>query len=297
MKSFYDVVVVVPIGPDTSSKFIVDTIESYIFYTAKSFKIILLDDSHQDIGKNLKIYFPNADLFTTTEALGGWAGLYITLSNVFSYAIDNYHFTTLLKLDTDALIIGPEPEKEALALFKSDPLAGIAGQYPNDYFGEPWNLLWPRRRILNGTRTWKFIRRPIANIYLIKLYNKALKSGYRTGESVFGGAYFVSETLLYKLKENGFLPYKPLKWLNLGEDHLFSLLTKVVGFNLVSLSAKEQGFGCAWKGLPVSPEQLLADKKTITHSVRYWEDKKEEEIRSFFKEARNKATVYSIKSW
>ncbi|MDQ2752314.1 MAG: hypothetical protein M3R72_04750 [Bacteroidota bacterium] len=286
MKAEFDVVVVVPVGPDSSVSFIEDTMAGYHHYTQSSYQIVFADDSQQGIGKELKTKFPTADVITTTKAMGGWAGLYITLSLAFRHAVEQYHCKAVLKLDTDALIIGKAPEKEAIALFSAQANAGIAGQYPTDYWGKPWNLNWPKQRIINGTQTWKFFRRPIANWQLIKLYKKALGNGYATGESVFGGAYFMSEAFLICLYQNGLLPNAAFRSLNLGEDHLFSLLAKAFGFTLENLSGKNKPFGCAWKGLPVSPEELIADNKKIIHSVRYWNDKNESDIRTFFKERR-----------
>ena len=273
---------VMPIGPGSSCEFISDSIDSFIHYTRSGYKIILADDSHQGIGAGIAATVPGCDVIVSKGRLGGWAGLYINLSLAFSHAVQQYRFKSLLKLDTDALVIGPAPEKEAIELFTANPQMGIAGQYPNDYFGNPWDIEWPRRRILNGTRTWKFIRRPFANLALMKQYHKALKNGYRTGESVFGGAYFMSEPFLMQLHASGLLPFEKFRSLNLGEDHLFSLLARATGFELGSLSAKGLPFGCAWKGLPVSPEQLAMDNKKIIHSVRYWKEMTENNIRAYF---------------
>lgn len=288
IKQPYDVIVVIPIGPGSSADFIGDTISSYQHYTRSTYKIILADDSQQGIANNLKAVFQDADILCTPKAMGGWAGLYITLSLAYSHAIKHYTFTALLKLDTDALIIAPEPEKEAMHLFKHSPDTGIAGQYPDDYYGQPWDIEWPKRRVLNATRTWKYIRRPLANLKLIRLYGRALKNHYRTGESVFGGAYFMSERLLIQLSEAGLLPNHLFDNLNLGEDHLFSLLAKANGFNLGDMSSGNRPFGCAWKGLPASPEQLCNDGKKIIHSVRYWQNLNEPDIRAFFKARRIK---------
>ncbi len=282
----FDVVVVIPVGPNSSVPFIEDTVTSYRHYTASSYKIIFADDSQQGIGATLQRILPEADVIVTPKAMGGWAGLYITLATAFRHAVQNYRFATLLKLDTDALIIDEAPEREAIELFSKYSDAGIAGQYPNDYNGKPWNLNWPKQRILNGTQTWKFFRRPVANWRLLKLYRKALSNGYKTGESVFGGAYFMSPNYLNSLYQNNLLPDRTFRSLNLGEDHLFSLLAKANGYTLNDLSSNNLPFGCAWKGLPVSPEQLVADKKKIIHSVKHWESSQESEIRQFFKDRR-----------
>lgn len=286
MKPFFDVVIVIPIGPNSSPAFIIDTMESYVYYTQASYTFILADDSHQGVGAEVKKAFPDAVVLLTDKPMGGWAGLYINLARSFAYALDHYEFKTLLKLDTDALIIGQAPEREAIQLFEDDEKAGVAGQYPNDYHGEPWDIGWPRRRILNGTQTWKFIRRPFSNLQLIPLSKKAQANGYRIGESVFGGAYFMGYSYLKAMKEAGHLPNMRLSKLNMGEDHIFGLLTKAIGYKLCGLCGKGQSFGMAWKGLPVSPEQLIADGKKITHSVRSWQSMDEAAIRKWFREKR-----------
>ncbi|MDB5110293.1 MAG: hypothetical protein JWR67_1407 [Mucilaginibacter sp.] len=294
LKPYYNTIVVIPVGPGSCTDFIADTINSFIYYNQLTYRIILADDSHQGIGTAIASYYPGVEVIPTRKPMGGWAGLYITLALAFRHAIENYRFSVLLKLDTDALVIGSNPQQEILQHLTLNPLIGIAGQYPLDYHGKPWNIKWPQQRILNGTRTWKFFRRPIANWQLIKLYRQALKNGYLTGESVFGGAYFMSEALLIKLFNSGLLPNYSFLSLNLGEDHIFSLLAKSLGFDLENLSSNGLPFGCAWKGLPVSPEKLLQDKKKIIHSVRFWNDLNEAEIRTYFKNRRDLNSQFNI---
>jgi hypothetical protein len=291
VKKHFDVIVVIPVGPGTVLSFVADTIHSFIFYTRSTYKIIIADDSHQGIGEHIKNLFPATDIVITPKPMGGWAGLYINLANTFSYAVNNYHFKVLLKLDTDALVINPSPEKEALEIFTANPDMGLAGQYPNEYDGSPWDIGWPKARILNGATTWKYIRRPIANWYVRKFYLQAKANGYKAGESVFGGAYFFSNACLTKLLEKGLLPHLRLGGANLGEDHLFALLVKAAGFNLGDLSTGNLPFACAWRGLPAAPEKLYKEGKKIIHSTRFWKERNEEELRAFYQMIREKTVV------
>lgn len=286
MKSQFDIIVVIPVGPDTAVHYVKDTIDSYRFYSTTSFKIIISDDSHQDIGEVLKGIYPEAYVIKTAKPMGGWAGLYLNEATSFRHAVINYEFKALLKLDTDALVIARGADEEALELFDTHPRIGMAGQYPNDYDGKPWDTGWPRDRILNGATTWKYFRRPLANWHLRKLYSKARDHNYRAGESVFGGAYFMSYSCLAKLLEEGLLPNKMLGRLNLGEDHIFSLLVKSIGYHLGSLSSREKGFALGWKGLPASPETLRNEGKKIIHSTRCWNGMNEESIRNYFRRHR-----------
>lgn len=219
--------------------------------------------------------------------MGGWAGLYISLSRAYGFAVNNFNFKAIIKLDTDALVINPNPEAEALDLFENDKLVGIAGQYPNEYNGQPWDIAWPRQRIINATKTWKFFARPFAHFALKKQHAMALRNGYTTGESVFGGAYYLSFDYVKTLHEKGLLPNNVFGTLNLGEDHLFALLAKAQGFSFSSLSKPGQPFACAWRGLPASPEQLFNEGKKIIHSVKSFNTMNEQEIRFYFQEKRN----------
>ncbi|HEY0058616.1 MAG TPA: hypothetical protein VGB56_05740 [Flavisolibacter sp.] len=286
MKRYVDIVLVIPAGPGTSPVFLADTIMSFIHYTASTYQVIVIDDSGQDLGRKVQQSIPEVEVLYNKKPSGAWAGLYVSLAGAFSYALEKYQFKLLMKMDTDALVIGPEPEKEAFELFSSNTSLGIAGQYKFDYSGKPWDIGWPRDRILNGATTWKFIRRPLPNAVLRKLYIKAAQNGYIAGESVFGGSCFYSHSLLLTLHQHKLLPNKLLGQLNLGEDHIFSLLTKAVGFDLDDLSLPGLPLALAWKELPASPEQLYAEHKKVIHSTRKWEEMDEEQIRNFFKEKR-----------
>jgi hypothetical protein len=279
----FDVVAVVPVGPGTNFQFVRDTIESFYHYTSATNKVLVLDDSQEGIGELIKQQFSGADVLSTRKPSGTLGGLYVSLSHAFRYALEHYDFKLILKLDTDALLIGNAPEKDALDLVKEHPLTAVAGQYPLDYDGNPWDIGFPRDRILNGTTTWKGIKRPFANLILRRLHRQALKNGYRTGESVFGGSYYVTKAFIQKLHDKGLLPDYRIRTLNLGEDHLFGLLAKTVGMELRSLSGKGQPFACAWKGLPASPEQLWEEGRKVIHSTRKWEALNETEVRDYFR--------------
>lgn len=291
MKRYVDIVLVIPAGPGTSPVFLADTILSFIHYIASTYQVIVIDDSGQGLGNEIQRDIPEVEVLYSKKPSGAWAGLYVSLSGAFSHALEKYNFKLLMKMDTDALVIGPGPEKEAFELFSSDTSLGIAGQYKFDYNGNPWDIAWPRDRILNGATTWKFIRRPLPNAMLRKLYIKAVKKGYIAGESVFGGSCFYSHSLLLALHRNRLLPNKLLGQLNLGEDHIFSLLAKAMGFNLGDLSLPGLPLALAWKELPASPEQLHTERKKVVHSTRKWEQMDEEQIRNFFKAKRQQPII------
>lgn len=293
MKGNFGVVVVMAIGPNSKAGYVLDTLDSFRYYTASTHKVIIIDDSQKDLGLEIKRIIPDIDLLKTDKNSGSMAGLYINLATAYRHALENYHFDALLKIDDDALVIGENPEKEAIRLFKENPLIGIAGlhvrgQYPLDFAGNRWDNNYPRKTILVGTCSWKLLKRPLVNLTLRKLFFKAFYNGYEVGEYVFGGSYFISENCLERLSEAGFLPLYKLRNAILGEDHLFSLLAKVEGLELGDLASGSLPFGVAWKGLPASPEMLQQTGKKIIHSTRMWENMREDEIRAYFRGFRQK---------
>ncbi len=288
LKQFFDIVVVMPIGPGCIPEFIADSIDSFIHYSRSDHKIILADDSQKGTGLLIKEQFPQIDVITTARPMGKLCGLYITLCAAFNHALQHYRFRAVLRMDTDALIIGNAPEEEALQFFKDDPGTGIAGQYPLDYHGNLWDTSWPRSQLLRLTGSHHFFERPMAHWSLRKLYKSALRNGYKTGESVFGGACFISEQCLKKLYQYGLLPKKGLRIIDLEEDHLFAILARATGFRLGDLSSQGLPLGCAWKGLPASPEELYSKGKKIIHSTRFWQHMNENDIRAWFRNKRER---------
>lgn len=286
MKQTFELVVVIPVGPACKPEFIEDTVRSINYYVRSSCMVILADDSQKGTGARLQERLPDLDVFITPHAMGKLCGLYITLSLAFCYALDKYEFRALLRMDTDALLIGKSPEKDAFHLFDCAPSVGIAGQYPYSYNGDIWDRSWPGGQLYRIMHSLYFFTRPRAHAKLIARYLLARKHHYQRGESVFGGACFFNASCLKALRANGLLPSYAFKNLQLEEDHLFSLLAKSIGFELGSLSGPSQPFGCAWLGLPASPQALYEAGKKIIHSTRYWNNLKEEDIRAWFKEKR-----------
>ena len=301
MKSLIDLVIVIPVGPNCNPAYILDTIDSIKQYVHCSYRIIISDDSHSAvISESIERQHPEIIILKTTRNYGKGLGLYITLSNAFCYALDHFRFSVLIRLDTDALIIGHGPEEKILDFFNTNLSMGMAGRYvkglrSSDQFGHVW---------LNGGRelivaiakifTKYFLRHPFIYWRIRKVLFKAIDNGYDLGEFVFGGTYAFSRLGLEKLRDNDLLPMKNVLGADLEEDHFFSMLMVAVGMGLGDLASGDKPFACAWKGLPASPETLLNANKKIIHSTRNWGDFKEEQIRKFFREVRTKNTVPTV---
>lgn len=291
MKNSFDLIVVIPVGPNCKIEYITDTIESINYYCKCTFKIILSDDSQKGTGKIIQDKFPDVEVLKREKSFGLWGGLYVTLSIAFKHALDHYNFKALLRMDTDALITGINPQEETIKLFDENKKAGLTGfhrfgKFTKDFMGTPINNSWARDQILANACSWRLIVNPIANYTLRKIYFNATYNGYELGESIFGGAYFISPEFVKRLSDTGYLPNYRLRRVKLEEDHIFSLLARLLDYELVDLSMGTMPFGVAWKGLPASPEELFKLNKKIIHSTRFWKDLTEADIRTYFKEKR-----------
>jgi hypothetical protein len=286
-KEFYNLIVVTPIGPRCPVAYILDNIESILFYTRGTCKIVLVVEPKSDEGREIKRHYPEVDVIESPKAYPKNGGLFLKVSHAYKHVVEHYSFDALLRMDADALVIGPEPEREVIEMFRANPNIAIAGQYPLQYNGKPWNTRWGRKEILKAI-TWQLPRRPQGNFAILTLYLKAIKYGYKAGDMVFGGVCFLSEKFLTTLYAKGLLPYYDLGKCWLEEDHQFSLLAKAYGFQFGDLSSGDLPFACDWLALPASPQELFERGKKIIHSTRKWQDMKEDEIRAFFKQKRER---------
>ncbi len=292
-KQFVDFIIVIPVGPGCKLEFILDTISSIKYYVHSPYKIILTDDSQNiAVGKTIMEQYPDVIILKNDKNYGKLLGLYMTLCNAYRYALDKFDFHALMRLDTDALIIGHSPELQIIEFFKKNPTVGLAGRHvkglrsPDD-FGNVWE---------NGGRglyvaianmfPGYYLRHPFIYWKVRKLLFKAINQGYEIGELIFGGAYAFSRIGLEKLRENELLPVKNVLGAGLEEDHFFTMLIGSVGLEFGDLAGGEGPFACTWKGLPASPETLHQANKKIIHSTRFWQAIKEEEIREFFRDKR-----------
>ncbi|HTE33493.1 MAG TPA: glycosyltransferase family A protein [Chryseolinea sp.] len=293
MKSSIDVVVVVPIGPTCKTEFVLDTLSSVQHYIHSSHKIIIADDAQNpDQRQQIQAQFPDVIIHQNKKNLGKALGLYTSLSRAYSYALDHFNFSALLRLDSDALVIGHAPELAIIEYFKNNPTVGLAGRYAMgirslDEFGNVWPV-GGRQNIAALVKMFTrfYSRHPITYWRIRQLVFKAIDNGYELGEMIFGGSYAFSRIGLEKLRDNGLLPMKNVVGTELDEDHVFSIMTYSVGLHLGNLAVGNLPFALTWRGLPASPQTLVDADKKIIHSTRFWKEMKETEIRQFFKDKR-----------
>src|SRR5688572_17818718 len=120
MKASLDLVVVIPIGPTCKIDFILDTISSVKHYFHSRYKIIIADDSQNpDNVEKVERQFPDVIILKNIRNHGKLMGLYTSLCHAYAYALDQFDFRVLVRLDSDALVIGHSPELSIIQLFKN----------------------------------------------------------------------------------------------------------------------------------------------------------------------------------
>ncbi|MGI4885132.1 MAG: hypothetical protein ACRYFR_09260 [Janthinobacterium lividum] len=177
-----------------------DTLESIGYYVHSSYQILVPNDSHDPAMEHaIAARFPEAVVLPARENYGKGLGLYESLCYTYRYALDTFEFKALLRLDTDALIIGHGPGLAALNLLRRDPSVGLAGRYVRglaspDEFGNVWNNEAARDVYTSIAKllTRRVLRQPLVNWRIRTRLFQALCNGYELADLVFGGAYIFS---------------------------------------------------------------------------------------------------------
>jgi hypothetical protein len=287
-------VVLIPVGPAENPEYVRDTIESIVYFTTPSRKIIVSDNSGQNSCKYLEHLFPGITVIKTPQNYGKHAELYLHLSMGLEFVHRNYDFDVLLGMDTDALVIGPNPEEDAIHFFRDNQELGILGSFKTDCNGAERDFTWPREQLMKESSLVSLLRQPRrlpGVMFLRKIVRKSKENGYELGEHCMGGAYFFSRECVSKLNQHNLLSRREIHWSKLCSDHIFGLLIYAVGLNHGDFSTGRLPMGLRWRGLPCSPEELLVKGKKVTHSTRSYGAMDEAEIRRFFRAQRQKKNV------
>lgn len=275
--------VVIPAGPSDD---ILDTVASVVAYTEAPRLIVVVDDGINCKRAALESFSSDVHVMRAPDLPHGTLGnLWMKLGAGYQYALENCYFDVLLRLDADALLIGPGIAEAAAKRFESESDLGLIGSYRVGPDGGLRN--WTEAAtVLSRECGLRGLDRPRMRRMLREIRSEAKSNGYVGGAQVLGGAYIHSRDAALALKDRGWLDISPLRQSHLGEDQLATLLTVAAGFKVSDYGGPEDPLALRWKGLPSSPQDLLERQKLVVHSVRFWEDMKESEIRAVFAHAR-----------
>lgn len=195
----------------------------------------------------------------------------------------------VLRLDADALVIGPVVPRVEAAWRPGD---GILGSCSRTCNGEARDVRgWSRevRRHLAPVWAW---RRPPRRPWLVRPADRFVRSvllqaratGYAPGEHCVAAGCALSAALVGALYARGWLE-RPERWLGarLGDDVVLGAMSRACGLALRDCHAV---FGLKHVGLADTPTRLLERGFAVVHSTKNDPLTDEASIRSFFATAR-----------
>jgi hypothetical protein len=281
MAEHVQLVVIMPAAPRDD---VADTVESVLAFTGPSTALIVVDDT-KGRSVDMKAVARMSTNITVLPAIDGPPGvcgsLWRKVAAAYRFVLERFSFDMLLRLDADALLLGPGLEEHARQRFATDAGIGMLGSYRLGPDGGPRDFA-PIARQLAVEVGWAGLRHPRLRSTLRTLLRDADKHGYVRGEHALGAAYLHSPDAVREIDRRGWLDLPPIGASRLCDDHLMGLITRAAGFRIADFGGPGDPLALRWKGLPAAPEQLVAGEALVTHSVRSFENLEEPDIRAFF---------------
>lgn len=286
--------VLIPAGPDTVREYLDDTIESVNHHVGVSKCVIaVIDDSRQNRFETLSASFPNIVIIKPSDAHEEQTSttrglLFFKQARALKHLIQEYRFDILLRLDTDALVIGDAPHEDILRFLTSHPEVGMVGAFKCRGDGSDKTAAMA----VKGQQLWRemslrhCVRRPSLVRVLRSLVRRAEAHGYSRGDMCTGGALFMAPRAISAMNENGFFDLDVLRNSNLMDDALLGLLCCAAGYRLSDLPDGHDVLAVNWRNLPMSVEALVSRKKKVVHPVKTEDLSIEPRVRAYFRTLR-----------
>jgi hypothetical protein len=272
------IAVVIPAGPRDD---IADTLDSVLRYTGPSRIVVIVDDTsvHPEPAPDVRV------VKAGQARPGTQGGLWVKTAPAYRWILQNYEPGIVLRLDADAVILGPGLEAAAEQAFRRNPEVGLLGAYRLGPDGGRRDFL-PAARQLRAEIGPRGLRRPKLRAGLRRCVRLAREHGYVDGEHVLGCAFLLRAEAIRDIDRTGCFSQRWLEASRLGDDQIMSLLTVAAGHQIADFGGPADPLAVKWRGLPAHPSELLEQGKLVTHSVRSWGDLTERQIRGTFAAAR-----------
>lgn len=244
---------------------ILDTLDSIGHYCSGAYDVIIIEDRTTDgTYEAIKAKQRKNWHVLRNERKHGIERLVHSLCSGFRFVLESLTTDLVLRLDQDALLIRPGAVEEAFSYMQKNPSTGIFGVYEVDYnrprsYDVHHRLIdrelarW--RRLLGRSPSW----RPILEL--------AEANGYRRGDNVFGGAYFITRECLTAISGIGGLGV-PHRWHSrMQEDVYFSMAAVAAGYKMGHFAAPDGPLCLEWRGLPYPALEMWSKGFKIVHSV------------------------------
>lgn len=191
----------------------------------------------------------------------------------------------VLRLDADALVVGPVAERVAAAWRPAD---GVLGSCSRTCTGERRDVSgWAAEIRRHERPVWAWRRPPRrpawvrpADPFVRGVLAEARRAGYAPGEHCVAAGCALSAPLVAALAARGWLE-RPERWLGarLGDDIVLGAMSRGCGLSLRDLPSV---FGIRHVGLPADPAALRERGFGVVHSTRNDPVHDEASVRAFF---------------
>lgn len=307
------VALVLPVGPGTTELWrATDLLKSLVAWEPHLAWCVIVDDAVPSRGLSELSLFPSSCRAVTlsNERQGKGQGKYGALCAAILAAFEWIHANTdadfLLKMDTDALAIGPFAQR-VHELLMAEPDCGLVGTIgdrcnPSEtdlqelrresFFLRTRKLLTTDRsengKSLDLQERARTMNIPIeqAEVFMRILphLDEAIQRGFWWDEFCQGGAYVVSRAMVDRMANAGYIEMRDL-WTNshFGEDRAMGMYARAVGLRVRNFSGRGEVFGVHNPGLAAEPAELVNAGYALIHSVKNDRRFTETTIRDYFR--------------
>jgi len=298
MKSTLDCLAIMPVGPRSKIEYVQDTIESFLHYfdPARSLLLVLDDSrntelqSRMPICRQVRFISAQSCLEDNTKGHNTRGLLFVKQAVAIRMVSREYDWKCLLRLDDDALVIGPNPQLDAMRIFEAEPQIGMLGAYLRRGDGQDKRPALRRqgRRLLKRLVSRDIFRHPDMVKTLAVLMIRSKLKGYKLGDMCTGGALFLSREAYDRVESVFSKELGHLRYSDLADDLLLALCNAAAGFRMKDFSDRDDVMAINWRGLPMPLDELVQRNKKLVHPVK---DPKnpdhEKSVRAYFQGIRN----------
>jgi hypothetical protein len=294
--------VIVPIGPgEIELRRFSDLLESLWTYEPGAGLCVAIDNSSEPRDLPLELRWRGCRFVTLQapyreQGRPLWGRLSASILLALRTIYQEGRFELVVRLDTDALIIGPF--RDAVRGFIAQhPEAGIVGtlgctcRRELPYYGHEKAAVSEVFKALDSNPA------PPPALARIREHARiAVENGYAGKEYCQGGAYVLPYETLYRMSSAGCLD-SPEDWLPLDvpEDVMMGMYARTVGLRSMDFSLPGEPFGNHHRGLAFSPRELVRRGYSLIHSTKRDAYYSEASIRAYFRARRRGVVAAAVK--
>ena len=304
--------VLIPIGPGArEAERTADLLDALWSHEPTIAEVVLVDDAPGVAARMRDLLAgvsPPADCRVTVvpnprngRGSGLWGGLCAGVLAGLRFIQSDTDAAFAVKLDTDALVIGPFA-RAILKEFADHPDVAVVGSYDRRCDGAPRDFAPSAPTTRELTRLIRVKMRPPSRGRYVQqtLWGEgarvrhriqaAVERGLSFGEHCQGGAYAVSRRLLDRMHAtHSFDEWKGWLHTGAGEDAMMAVYARALGMSLRGMVDTGQPFAVFHQGLAGTCAWLADSGYALIHSVKNDARATEAEIRTFFRARRVRA--------